>query len=91
MHRFFNDGFEPLHLLTLDFLAHDGVHSLLPLLGVCRYLRRLAVARMLKVYQSAKVVKLVKNAEGNKTIPVVEEGEFVLVRYFSLFPRFTQR
>ncbi|GAA5910313.1 hypothetical protein JCM6882_003249 [Rhodosporidiobolus microsporus] len=77
MHSFFTTGFEPLRALIVDLLAEDGVHSLLPLLGVNREWRRLAVKGTLQVYKNT----LSNMTERSKKawLPEKEQdGEFIL-------------
>ncbi|GAA6034221.1 hypothetical protein JCM8097_003787 [Rhodosporidiobolus ruineniae] len=86
MHAFFTPSFEPLQAMLVDCLAEEGVHAVLPLLGVNRLLRSLAVSRMLKEYKKTKLVKWDEQGEEDKIeemifIPVLSEGEYVQVTY----------
>ncbi|GAA5837008.1 hypothetical protein JCM11251_004472 [Rhodosporidiobolus azoricus] len=76
MHCFISNGFEPLHAHVVDLLAEDGVHSLLPLLGVNREWRRLAVKRMLKAYE--RTYETMKGRSKGAWLPEKQDGEFIL-------------
>ncbi|GAA6012430.1 hypothetical protein JCM10207_007084 [Rhodosporidiobolus poonsookiae] len=80
MHKFWTPSFEPLQALLVEQLGQDGVHSLLPLLGVNKHLRSLAVRSMLKAYRDVKFepVKVGSGLDAD-VYPLVKEGEYILV------------
>ncbi|GAA5911719.1 hypothetical protein JCM6882_006953 [Rhodosporidiobolus microsporus] len=84
MHSFFTTGFEPLHAHIVDLLAEDGVHSLLPLLGVNHEWRKLAVKRMLKVYNGT--LETVMKRDKLARVPREDEGECILFFWGRLCP-----
>ncbi|GAA5910336.1 hypothetical protein JCM6882_003255 [Rhodosporidiobolus microsporus] len=79
MHSFFTTGFEPLRALVVDLLAEDGVHSLLPLLGVNHEWRKLAGVRMLQEYYKTKILRFEGGGEFEMPVPVLSEGEYILL------------
>ncbi|GAA6034230.1 hypothetical protein JCM8097_003796 [Rhodosporidiobolus ruineniae] len=88
MHVFFTLSFEPLQAMLVDCLAEEGVHAVLPLLGVNRQFRKLAVARLLKEYEKTQIVDWEGEGAGDnyRELPVLSEGEYILVHESSCNP-----
>ncbi|BGP14166.1 hypothetical protein JCM10213_002465 [Rhodosporidiobolus nylandii] len=83
MHNFFTPSCKPLQERLVELLAEDGVHSVLPLLGVNRLLRGCAIGRMLSEYEKTKIVRWEEEEEdefgmGGSSWPILGEGEYIL-------------
>ncbi|BGP06293.1 hypothetical protein JCM10049v2_002114 [Rhodotorula toruloides] len=56
MHRFFEPAFTVLHTIVVEELAREHPVGVVPLLGVNRHFRQLAVERLVQAYKECKVL-----------------------------------
>ncbi|BGP14172.1 hypothetical protein JCM10213_002471 [Rhodosporidiobolus nylandii] len=83
MQSFFTPSFEPLQAHVVDLLAEDGVHSVLPLLGVNHLLRGLAVSKLLRSYKQGSTASQKEAQKDVISFPDREKGEG---EYIALMP-----
>jgi hypothetical protein len=86
MHRLLDPALSDIHYIVLHHLSAEHVANVLPLLGVNKHFRGLAIERMLEEYRKTRVLE----GTGGGELPALSEGGYVKVRVpFTLPPPLT--